>query len=473
MRSFDQCYDEQAWIKPIRTEVCNLQDVSGAHQRFTPRKSSAASASTVTTIGDFIDLDGHRRASKESSCTPETNTEWSDADDFSRASSRTPDGTTDSEVPKSGFGDEKAKYRDSAHEEMMNQWSKSMADDDTCKRFALMLSKLKIFGDASLQFLELLARKLQPREYKEGEEVMKQGDHGDWLCIVLKGSCFVNVRMAGQTFPQRLGELRPGKCCGELAMLGILHERMATVTAAQPTVMLVLSKDNLEQVFRDVPSETVKWEHILGRPLHVDKTNLKELKFFSELTPEFVEKIQEQMQTKLFYRGDWLMKEGEYGSEMYILRRGTVGIFQGKVNGHNKHVVDLSDNAVIGEMAVLAADKRAASVLCKSLCVIQVLQGDVFKRILADYPEDQSKFDTHSLKRLVGLSRDAVLGDLKELNRKYGRVHPNREILIEQHECLSVVRAPKIIQHNQMPAGTNEGCTPKPRLAQIAYMALR
>jgi len=453
-------------MEPICAKLSKLQELSDAPQKLLPnRKSSAASTVDTTDLGE---LDRHTLASSSSP--------WSELDGFSRASSTTPEGTTIAEVPTSDFDNGKVHRAGSAHEEMVNHWNRSMADDDTRKRLALMLSKLKIFGNSSLQFLELLAKKLQPHEYQQGEYVMKQGEHGDWLCIVLKGCCGVNVQMEGQTRLQRVGELRPGNCCGEMAMLGILHERMATITAAQPTVVLILSKDNLEQGLKGLPSESANWEHVLGRPLHVDKSNLKDMKFFSELTPAFVQKIQQQLQVKLFYKGEWLMKEGEYGSQMYILRRGTVGIFQGKENGHDKHIVDLIDSAVIGEMAVLSADKRAASVLCKSLCVFQVLQGDVFKRILADYPEDHAKFQRLELKRLVGLSRDSMLHDLQELNRKYGRAHPNRELILEQQERFKVVREENRTPHKQMPASTSEGplgSPRKPRLAQIAYMALR
>lgn len=118
-------------------------------------------------------------------------------------------------------------------------------------------------------------------------------------------------------------------------------------------------------------------------------------------------------------------------------------------------------------MAVLAADKRAASAICKSLCVLQVLQGDVFNHILADYPEDQSRFHTHSLKRLVGLSRGSHLRDLNELDKLYGRVHPNLSILKEQQ------RADSRTQQKQMPTMASEDRAPKPRLSQIGYMALQ
>merc|ERR1719321_2338029 len=202
-----------------------------------------------------------------------------------------------------------------------------MEDEHTRERFALMLKKLKIFRESSLPFLREMATKLHPHEFEEGEDVMKQGDFGDWMGICLKGCCAVKVKMGGKnapTEPQKVGEFRPGKYVGEIAMLGISMKRMATITATKPTLALSLTRDDLEGSLLAQPEDVPKWEHILCQPLHLDTNNLHETKFFSELSNVFVNRIQKHLQVKLFYSDEYLMKEGEYGCEMYGLRRGTV-----------------------------------------------------------------------------------------------------------------------------------------------------
>merc|ERR1719191_1520554 len=186
---------------------------------------------------------------------------------------------------------------------------------------------------------------------------MQQGDSGDWLCICLRGCCAVTLKLPGKnapTLPQQVGEFRPGKYCGEMAMLGISLKRTATITAIKPTLVLTLSRDSLEETLTTLPWEAEKWEHILCEPLHIEESKLQETKFFKELSPGFVQRIEKHLQVKLFYKDEFLMKEGEYGCEMYVLRRGTVGIYKGQPK---ELIIELSDAGVIGEMAVLGSDR--------------------------------------------------------------------------------------------------------------------
>jgi len=235
-----------------------------------------------------------------------------------------------------------------------------------------------------------------------------------------------------------VGEFRPGKYIGEMAMLGISLKRTASIVVTKPTLVLSLTRDDLEDVLDNHEKDQIKWEHVLYCPLHIDQNDLSETKFFGELSSTFLDRIQKHLQVKVFFTEDCLMKEGEYGSEMYILRRGTVGIFVGK-----KHVIDLVDHGVIGEMAVLGADRRSASVQCKNLCVLQVLHGDVFNHILDQHPEEQCKFDAHVMRRLVGLNRAKMKSDLHGYDEFYGKVHPNKEIMKKMQEMFPLVQKKK------------------------------
>merc|ERR1719456_111127 len=102
-----------------------------------------------------------------------------------------------------------------------------MKESDTRRRFAMMLKSLKIFRDSSTPFLEELSTKLTPFEFDPGQKIMSQGEYGDWLCICMKGCSSVVIKMGGkgQTRDVNVGEFRPGKYVGEMAMLGIALKR--------------------------------------------------------------------------------------------------------------------------------------------------------------------------------------------------------------------------------------------------------
>lgn len=321
------------------------------------------------------------------------------------------------------------RQKDHERAEMLKHWQTTMDEDEARERFAVMLKKLKIFRSSSTPFLQVLATKLRPYDFEEGEDVMKQGDYGDWMCICLKGCCDVKINMAGKTAPQKVGEFRPGKYVGEIAMMGISMKRMATITATKPTLLLALTRDDLEASLTANPWELPNWQHILCQPLHIDKNNLSETKFFSQLSSVFVDRIEKHLAVKLFYTDEYLMKEGEYGCEMYVLRRGTVGIYKGQPK---ELIIELSDAGVIGEMAVLGSDRRSASVMCHSLCVTQVLHGDVFNHILDEYPEERSKFDAHVMRRLVGQNRENMQATLRHYDEFYGKIHPPSQAVMKK-----------------------------------------
>merc|ERR1719428_626034 len=83
-------------------------------------------------------------------------------------------------------------------EQLRAHWQSTMQEEDTRKRFGLMLKNLKMFRDSALPFLQDLCSKLEPHEFEPGEHIMNQGDYGDWLCICMKGCASVNVKMGGK-----------------------------------------------------------------------------------------------------------------------------------------------------------------------------------------------------------------------------------------------------------------------------------
>jgi CRP-like cAMP-binding protein len=63
--------------------------------------------------------------------------------------------------------------------------------------------------------------------------------------------------------------------------------------------------------------------------------------------------------------GDYIIRAGEIGREMYLVRSGTL-----EVIAHGTVVATLSDGAYFGEVAILFAQKR--SVVCCIVCLLFV-----------------------------------------------------------------------------------------------------
>jgi glucose-6-phosphate 1-dehydrogenase len=87
------------------------------------------------------------------------------------------------------------------------------------------------------------------------------------------------------------------------------------------------------------------------------------------------------MQPLVVAAGDTIITKGEVGREMYFLCRG-----EAEVSGNNG-TVTLRDGDVFGEIALLTAQPRTATVRAKTTCDLFVLDKEDFDRILHDNPQ--------------------------------------------------------------------------------------
>lgn len=114
-----------------------------------------------------------------------------------------------------------------------------VADDETA-RAALRASGL--FTACDDPALDMLVRVLRIRRFRRGETIFHQGDPGDALFVVDKGSVKVVLPSDEGAEPAIVAILGPGEFFGELAILdGAPHS--ATIVAVEPTETLVLHRD--------------------------------------------------------------------------------------------------------------------------------------------------------------------------------------------------------------------------------------
>lgn len=101
------------------------------------------------------------------------------------------------------------------------------------------LAKVGLFANLDLKYIRAIAQICTERTFKEGEVLMRQGDDGIGLYIILSGK--VKVEKADQSGKQvELASNGPGDIMGEFSVLDGA-KRTATVTAVETTQCLVLA----------------------------------------------------------------------------------------------------------------------------------------------------------------------------------------------------------------------------------------
>ena len=114
-----------------------------------------------------------------------------------------------------------------------------VGDDQTA---GTALRRCGLFGAADDDAIETLVRVLRVRRFRRGETIFHQGDPGDALFVVDRGSVKVVLPSDEGAEPAIVAILGPGEFFGELAILdGAPHS--ATIVAVEPTETLVLHRD--------------------------------------------------------------------------------------------------------------------------------------------------------------------------------------------------------------------------------------
>lgn len=98
------------------------------------------------------------------------------------------------------------------------------------------ISLFKSFTDAELEEFIAVA---DPTGYKSGQQIIRQGEVGDCMFVLVEGACTVSMKRDGQDV--ELATFGPGAIFGELALFEH-RPRFADVVADTDCVLLKLSE---------------------------------------------------------------------------------------------------------------------------------------------------------------------------------------------------------------------------------------
>jgi serine/threonine protein phosphatase PrpC/CRP-like cAMP-binding protein len=133
-------------------------------------------------------------------------------------------------------------------------------DAERAKRLAMkrdVLANMPLFSRLSERELLRVMQAVEVREYKDGEVVIREGDKGDELFIVLEG----NVRVSRAE--QVLTQLGPGEHVGEMALIRSVP-RSASVTAVGPAELIAIRRADFFEILRKEHEVAVKmlWQFL-------------------------------------------------------------------------------------------------------------------------------------------------------------------------------------------------------------------
>ena len=128
------------------------------------------------------------------------------------------------------------------------------------------LARVDLFSSLDKKELETLSKSCQERKYSAGSTLIKQGDTGVGLYVIISGHVKTTLAKNPDRAEVDLGTSGSGSVLGEMALLDDLP-RSATVTAVDDVTALLLPVWEFRTTIRSHPEIALKLLGVLSRRL--------------------------------------------------------------------------------------------------------------------------------------------------------------------------------------------------------------
>lgn len=226
-----------------------------------------------------------------------------------------------------------------------------------------------LFGIVPKDTFEKIVDAMFAKHIAAGENVIVQGDVGDYFYIVKSGDFDIFVQK-GKDPPKKVFQAGVGFAFGELALL-YNAPRSATITATCESEVWCLDRTAFRNlVVRSSEAQFRTYVDFLTRVdvLHTLDENERAA-------------LAEVMEEEEFEDDEAIVEQGEKDDKMFILRSGkAVACIKGEQG--EVEVMHYSDGDYFGEIALLSGEPRKASVYALGRCVCLYITRPTFLRVL-------------------------------------------------------------------------------------------
>ena len=173
----------------------------------------------------------------------------------------------------------------------------------------------------------MLMRAFQEVRFKQGQQIIRQGEPGDRFYLLDSGTCDIAVRGKGTVM-----KAERGVAFGELALL---HDapRAATVTAESDVVAWQVDATTFKSILMSKSKADAK-----------DYASfIKEVPLLKSLSKEDVRSLLDALEEQAFAAGQQIVREGDAGEAFFIVREGEVKCTAKKSNAEVSRRLKRSD----------------------------------------------------------------------------------------------------------------------------------
>src|SRR5579871_116939 len=117
------------------------------------------------------------------------------------------------------------------------------------------------------------------------------------------------------------------------------------------------------------------------------EAELRNVDFLRELSDEEMRLLAGTVRVHQFGAGEALVREGDSGDALYIIRRGVVDVTANGSDGHPIHLSELTRPAFFGEMALMTGEKRNATIRARTDVEVIEMNRAGFTELFKSHPD--------------------------------------------------------------------------------------
>jgi cAMP-dependent protein kinase regulator len=245
------------------------------------------------------------------------------------------------------------------------------------------VTALPLFSALPPEPLERLLGALELRALARGQKAIEQGEEGREAFIVVRGTLQAERQGADGASSGVLAILGPGAIFGEMALVSEAP-RAASVTATEGSLLLVASRDALEEIARTEPA--------IGKELasfcraRMMANLLRHSSILGAVAPAQRDDLVARFQTRTFQAGEALTTQGQETDGLYLVASGAVRVTGTDADGDRIVLAELGPGDVVGEISLVLRRPATATVVASHPTVALHLPRERFQEAIREHP---------------------------------------------------------------------------------------
>ena len=266
---------------------------------------------------------------------------------------------------------------------------------------ALKLPRVPLFSDFNeAEFLEVI-KKVRSKDYPSGAYLFREGDRGDSIFIISDGTVEVTGSAKdGKTVV--LATLTEGAIFGEYGFFSNA-KRSTGVKATSDSTILELTKTDLDDIIsrhKRVSEVLFKFykERVVDRLMGLSD-------IFMPMSEDDRLEILKRLTLVKAVKGSSIVKEGEMGDTMYLIKNGKVAVWVRDRAGKIMTIKELGEGDFFGEIALATSRPRVANVSAMEDVELVAFSRPMIKDILQKYPAVKNALERIIKERVVNTAK--------------------------------------------------------------------